>query len=435
MFILTKTHIKKVTLKSFGCKLNSSESLNIERQIEDHNLQLSLNDEKADVHLINTCAVNEKAIIEFENYIHKVKKYNPNTKIIAFGCFAENDPNKVTEFEEVDLVLQNIRNKDIYSYINKVNYFKNKISDLEVDADKVVSNNLFSSKINQQSKLKNECDYYCSYCKFSVCQENNKLKTDSKILISAQKIADAGVIELVLSNLDGDTISSSGEKGIIELLKKLENIDGFKRIRLSKIEPTLLTDELIDFIAQSEKVLPYFHINIRSGSRRMLKSMNVNYKREQVAKIIETIHEKISDAKIGLDIFTYNNNESNWDFKRSLKFLNNINFAFLQLIPFDNKEEIKEKNKIQFSERMKILKNLHHNNKITFQRQNLNTLKSVLFSPKQNDGYILGLTNNYLRVKAKYLPELKNSLCNAKLISVDSDDIIICEPALHGNCK
>jgi len=295
----------KIAFKTIGCKLSFADTAGLAREIEEHGFEQVMYKEEADIYVINSCFASDKAESKFRLMIEDLKLQRPNAKIVVFGCYAEQNPDKIASFKEVDMVLGNIQKSDIYNFLKNLNNYPNKLVVTQSEWDKIINNNLFipsDIKPRPVVKISEGCDYFCSYCKLSVKRDIHPGKSIKEIKESVNELVKSGVKEIVINGFENPEFRKTGKLKLVELLSKLEKIKGLERIRLAAIEPDLVSNELIEYVANSKKVLPYFHLNIHSLSNRILRGMDKSYRKKDIIRILNKINAEIYDVRVGLDI-------------------------------------------------------------------------------------------------------------------------------------
>jgi len=422
--------MRRVAFYTLGCKLNFSETSTIARMFENRGYQKVEFLDKPDIFVINTCSVTENADKKCRKVVREALSISNNPYIIIIGCYAQLKPGEISEIPGVDAVLgaaEKFRLLDILDDFVKTGKPKLIASEIE---EAVHFNNAYS--INDRTrtflKVQDGCDYSCAFCTIPLARGNSRSDTIENVVANAREIASKGVKEIVLTGVNtGDFGLRSGkrEDRFIDLIRELDKIDEVERIRISSIEPNLLTDEIIDFVASSEKFVPHFHIPLQSGSNRILKLMKRRYLRELYDDRVKRIKDLMPHCCIGVDVIVGFPGETDADFLETYEFLNELDISYLhvftyserpntQAIGFDDVVPSKVREK-----RSKMLRNLSVKKRRYFYQQHLNSELTVLFENDVEDGQMHGFTENYIRVTAKYDPVLVNELKKVRLTSIN----------------
>lgn len=424
----TNPDAPKVAFVTLGCKLNFSETATISRQFTENGYQVVKQNEKADVYVINTCSVTSMAEKKSRQTINKLKKQAPDSKVVAVGCYAQLRGNEIAELPGINLVLGTNEKFKILEYLqedsgeplvhscgtNELNRFDAAFS--------------VSERTRSFLKVQDGCDYFCSYCTIPYARGKSRNDSIENILREASIIAEKGIKEIILTGVNtGDFGKTTGES-FIELLRALETVEGIERFRISSIEPNLLTDEIIAFVATSDKFLPHFHIPLQAGSDNVLKLMRRKYDTSVFVDRIKAVHKKIEDCFIGIDVICGFPGETDDDFKQTYELLEGLNISYLHIFPYSDRPgtlSIKMDNKVQNSiitERTKTLQELSEKKHRMFYEANIRKDKKVLFENRAARGKMIGFTENYLKVEAPYKEELLNSIIICNLNRLENDN-------------
>jgi len=424
----------KVAFFTLGCKLNFAETSTIARSFEDEGFERVNFDQKADIYVINTCSVTEAANKKSRSAIKKAIKTSPTAMIIVVGCYAQLKPQEIAQIEGVDVILCQQDKFKVLDYIKQLEKKENpviqtcSIDDIE-DFDSSYS---FGDRTRSFLKVQDGCDYKCSYCTIPLARGKSRNSPIKKILDQTIEIAEKGIKEIILTGVNiGDFGKSTGET-FFELIQQLDQIQGIERFRISSIEPNLLHDDIIRFVARSQKFVPHFHIPLQSGSNRILALMQRRYKREILANRIAKIKEAMPHAGIGVDVITGFPDETEFDFLDTYTFLNGLDISYLHVFSYSERENTKAieiKNKINPKEIARRSEKLHQLNLIKkeqFIRKHLNTKRPVLFESFNHNGIISGFTDNYIRVQSAYNKDIANKVMLVQLKDlVDTETVTI----------
>jgi len=428
----TKTSVAFYTL---GCKLNFSETSTIARKFIDKGFQRVGFDEKADIYVINTCSVTDNADKRFKTIVKSAYKNNPDAFVIAIGCYAQLKPEEISHVDHVDLVLGIKEKFKVTDYIH--NLQKKEVAD--VHSCEIEEVNSFDSAYSVGDrtraflKIQDGCDYQCTYCTIPMARGISRSDKLDNIIKNAQAIAEKGIKEIVLTGVNiGDY--GKGEDGdkehlhtFYDLVKALDQVEGINRIRISSIEPNLLKNKTIDFVANSQRFVPHFHIPLQSGSNELLKLMKRRYQRELYVERVKEINKLIPDACIGVDVIVGFPGETDELFLETYNFINELEISYLHVFTYSerpNTEAVKMKGVVPKSvrqKRSKMLRGLSVKKRRAFYESQIGKTKTVLFESENKDGFIYGFTENYVKVKTAFRKDLVNSLQQVVLKEIDEE--------------
>ena len=427
----------KVAFKTLGCKLNYSETSSISREFVKKGYEKVSFDDASDIYVINTCSVTQNADKEFKYLVNKVKRKNPNSSVVAIGCYAQLKPKKISEIPGVDLVLGADKKFDILNYLNLEDQENNNIHSCEINSvDFFKSSYSLGDRTRSFLKVQDGCDYKCTYCTIPQARGKSRSGTISEILDNVKHLVASGVKEIVLTGVNiGDygifnTKTKKRETNFYELISNIDLIPDLNRVRISSIEPNLLSDEIIQFVHNSNSFVKHFHIPLQSGSDKILKLMKRRYLKNLYISRINKIKELMPDCCIGVDVIVGFPGETEQEFNETYEFLDALNISYLHVFSYserDNTESLKINHKIPKkirATRSQILRKLSEKKKMNFYKSNINQIRPVLFESKNYDGYIYGYTDNYVRVKTLWSKNLVDNVVDCELINID-DEIIM----------
>ncbi|EJF35549.1 MiaB-like protein [Capnocytophaga sp. oral taxon 335 str. F0486] len=430
--------MKKVAFYTLGCKLNFSETSTIARSFEEEGYQRVDFDEPADIYVINTCSVTENADKQFKQIVRKALKTNPKAFLAAVGCYAQLKPEELASVDGVDLVLGAKEKFNITQYIDDLT--KNNegvVHSCEIsETDFYVGSYSIGDRTRAFLKVQDGCDYKCTYCTIPMARGISRSDTIENIIANAKKISDKGIKEIVLTGVNigdygkGEFGNKKHEHTFLELVQALDKVEGIERLRISSIEPNLIKDETIDFIAQSNSFVPHFHIPLQSGSNEILKKMKRRYLRELYVSRVAKIREVMPDACIGVDVIVGFPGETDERFLETYYFLNDLDISYLHVFTYserDNTEAVLMDGVVPDAvraKRSKMLRGLSAKKRNAFYTSQLGKEKTVLFESDNKQGYIHGFTENYVKVKAPWDPSLVNTLHKVKLTKIDADGMV-----------
>ena len=430
--------MKKVAFYTLGCKLNFAETSTIARSFEEDGYIRVDFDDPADIYVINTCSVTENADKQFKQIVRKALKTNPKAFLAAVGCYAQLKPEELASVDGVDLVLGAKEKFNITQYIDDLT--KNNegvVHSCEIaETDFYVGSYSIGDRTRAFLKVQDGCDYKCTYCTIPMARGISRSDTIENILSNAKKISDKGIKEIVLTGVNigdygkGEFGNKKHEHTFLELVQALDKVEGIERLRISSIEPNLIKDETIDFIAQSNSFVPHFHIPLQSGSNEILKKMKRRYLRELYVSRVAKIREVMPDACIGVDVIVGFPGETDEHFLETYHFLNELDISYLHVFTYserDNTEAVLMDGVVPDevrAKRSKMLRGLSAKKRNAFYESQLGKEKTVLFESDNKHGYIHGFTENYVKVKAPWDPALVNTLHKVKLTKIDVDGMV-----------
>ncbi len=430
---------KKVAFYTLGCKLNYSESSAIGRQFAQAGYQSVTFTDEPDIFVINTCSVTENADKKCKKIVKEALKISPEAYIVVVGCYAQLKPVEIAEIPGVDMVLGAAEKFQIIDHITdltkqpKTLIYNQPVS----EAKEFVTSYSFGDRTRTFLKVQDGCDYSCTFCTIPLARGNSRSDNIENVLKQAAEIAASGVREIVLTGVNlGDFGLQNGERvnKFIDLVKALDEVEGIDRIRISSIEPNLLTDETIEFVATSKRFVPHFHIPLQSGSDKILGLMRRRYKRELYINRVAKIKALMPDCCIGVDVIVGFPGETREDFIDTYNFLNGLDISYLHVFTYSEREntlaaemggEVPGSTR---AERSKMLHILSDKKRRSFYESQLGSTGQVLFEGDIKEGYMHGFTRNYVKVKAKYDPILVNELRTVTLTAIAPDgDVEITE--------
>ena len=423
---------KKVAFYTLGCKLNFSESSAIGRQFNDAGFETVAFTDQADVYLINTCSVTDHADKKCRKVVKEALKHSPNAYIAVVGCYAQLKPKEISEIPGVDIVLGAAEKFMIINYITdltkqeKALIFNQDIS----EAKNFISSYSFGERTRTFLKVQDGCDYTCSFCTIPLARGASRSDTIPHVIEQANEIVTSGVKEIVLTGVNlGDFGIRDGirENKFFDLVQALDQVDGIDRIRISSIEPNLLADEIIEFVSQSNKFVPHFHIPLQSGCNKVLALMRRRYKREVYAERVAKIKTLMPDCCIGVDVIVGFPGETQEDFLDTYNFLNELDVSYLHVFTYSERENTaaaEMKGAVPGAlraERSKMLHILSEKKRRAFYQTQVGKSSQVLFEADHKNGFMHGFSRNYVKVKAPYDPLLINDIKQVKFENIASD--------------
>ena len=430
--------MKSVALHTLGCKLNYSETSTLAKQFEDKGMKLSNYGEKSDIFVLNTCSVTDNADKECRQIIRSVLRNNPETYVIVTGCYAQLQPGEIAGIEGVDLILGSKEKLRLFEYLEDVEspscIFKepeSKIFVSEVGGKDDEIKGAFSADIDSRTraflKIQDGCDYGCSFCTIPMARGVSRSLPLNEVVDNAKKIIDSGYKEIILTGVNtGDYryIAEGKTNKLIDVLLELEKLE-IERVRISSIEPNLLTDEVISLVKSSDKICNHFHIPLQSGDADILKLMRRRYNLGFFRELIEKVNIEIPDVGVGIDVIIGFPGETDENFKNTYDFLNSLQISYLHVFSYSERKNtlaVTMPGKVDIAkrkQRSETLRNLSAKKKYDFYSRFVGTKQKVLFENRvMNSGgkdYIEGWTNNYVRVRINNDVSLQNGISEVVL--------------------
>ncbi|MEO0058792.1 MAG: Threonylcarbamoyladenosine tRNA methylthiotransferase MtaB [Bacteroidota bacterium] len=477
---------KKVAFYTLGCKLNFSETSTIARDFINQGFEKVDFEHFADIYVINTCSVTENADKQFKQIVRKALKINDQAFVAAVGCYAQLKPEELAAVDGVDLVLGATEKFKITSYINDLlgdhersrlgHPERSQLGDHErsrlghpersrlghpersrlghpersrgtaqihaceiSEADFYVGSYSIGDRTRAFLKVQDGCDYKCTYCTIPLARGISRSDALENVLQNAKEISAQGIKEIVLTGVNigdygkGEFGNKKHEHTFLDLVKALDEVDGIERLRISSIEPNLLKNETIEFVATSRTFVPHFHIPLQSGSNEILAKMKRRYQLEVYVERVNKIREVMPDACIGVDVIVGFPGESDENFLETYHFLNDLDISYLHVFTYserENTEAATMPNPVAINirnKRSKMLRGLSVKKRRAFYESQIGKTKTVLFETENKEGYIHGFTENYVKIRIPWNPELANTLQPIKLTNIDDDGCVRAE--------
>ncbi|MGI8598055.1 MAG: tRNA (N(6)-L-threonylcarbamoyladenosine(37)-C(2))-methylthiotransferase MtaB [Chitinophagaceae bacterium] len=420
---------RTVAFHTLGCKLNFSETSTLSRQLEKDGFAKKDFTEDADVYVINTCSVTDNADKECRQLVRRIQRRSPQSLVVITGCYAQLKPKEIASIPGVDLVLGAAEKFNLASHLAELTKGDSaKISSCDIED---VSGFNSSWSVNDRTrtflKVQDGCDYTCSFCTIPMARGKSRSDSIQNVVQKAEMLAANGVKEIVLTGVNlgdfgkGTEVGKTIEESFYELMQQLENVNGIERFRISSIEPNLLTSEIIDFVAQSNKFMPHFHIPLQSGSNDILGLMRRRYKRELYAERVQQIKQLMPHCAIGVDVIVGFPSESEHHFKETYDFLHTLDISYLHVFTYserDNTRALEIKPVVPIAirhERNKALRNLSYMKMQHFTEQNRGQKRKVLFEDFDKHGMMEGYTDNYIRISTPYRQQWANQIIKWQL--------------------
>ena len=413
---------------TLGCKLNFSETSTIARDLEEVGFARIEFEKGADIYIINTCSVTDQADKKCRNIVRKALKYNPNAFIVVIGCYAQLKPKEISSINGVDLVLGAQEKFKISDYLSKID----KNSSTVVMNKHIKHVNEFypgysqGDRVRSFFKVQDGCNYFCSFCTIPLARGKSRSGSVKQTILKAKELANSEVKEVVLTGVNIGDFGNGTNENFYDLIKELDKIENIDRFRISSIEPDLLSDQIIEFVHNSNKFVPHFHIPLQSGSDQLLKSMRRRYDTKLYSDKIEKIKNLMPNACIGVDVIVGYPGETDEEFNKTMNFLKSLPISYLHVFTYSERANttaprmgkvvpMEERRK-----RSKQLRILSLKLKQKFYQEQIGSQEKVLLETKE-DNSIYGFTENYIKVKISGEMELKNNIVNVKLKELNSD--------------
>lgn len=423
---------KKVALYTLGCKLNFSETSTVARMFEEEGFaRVDFND-SPDVFVINTCSVTENADKKCKQLVKKALKINPDAFVAIIGCYAQLKPEEIAQIYGVDMVLGASEKFKIVEHFQNIEKKETAV----VFASKIKEVNEFVPSYSKGDrtrsflKIQDGCDYFCTFCTIPLARGKSRNHSVAETVKVAKEVALTAAKEVILTGVNiGDFGQGEGEN-FFDLIQELDKIEGIERYRISSIEPNLLSSEIIEFVAKSDKFMPHFHIPLQSGSNKILKAMRRKYERELYVERVQLIKELMPHACIGVDVIIGFPGETEEDFLETYNFLNELDVSYLHVFTYSERKNttaIKMDGVVPKSERSKRSKMLHilsDKKRRFFYEQHMGKTYNVLFESEQHEAFLNGFTDNYVKVKVPFSADLQNQIKTVTLKDVDLDGVV-----------
>jgi threonylcarbamoyladenosine tRNA methylthiotransferase MtaB len=430
---------RTVAFHTLGCKLNFSETSTLLRMLEGEGFKKKEFDELADVYVINTCSVTANADKECRQLVRRIQRKAPESFVVITGCYAQLKPKEISEIPGVDLVLGAAEKFNLVNHIKELSKGDPaKICSCDIgEISDFHSSHSIHDRTRTFLKVQDGCDYTCSFCTIPLARGKSRSDSIDHVIKNVEHLASQGVKEIVLTGVNlGDfrgSLRASPKQGgsgqslyerkenFFELIKELENVKGIQRYRISSIEPNLLTNEIIEFVANSDKFMPHFHIPLQSGSNRILGLMRRRYRRELYADRVHLIKTLMPHCCIGVDVIVGFPSETDADFKETFDFLHSLDISYLHVFTYserDNTQALSIKPVVPINvrhERNKTLRNLSYMKMQYFTEQHIGQVRKVLFEANKKNAMMEGFTDNYIKITSPYRAEWQNKIVDWKI--------------------
>ena len=425
---------RKVSFYTLGCKLNFSESSTLARSFEEAGYARVDFDAEPDVFVINTCSVTENADKKCKQLVRKAKEINPNGYVAIVGCYAQLKPEEIAKIPGVNMVLGANEKFKLLEEVEANLEKETQVVKHESIKHALTFNPSFSAGDRTRSflKIQDGCDYFCTFCTIPLARGKSRNASIESTIKEAKKLVDTPVREVVLTGVNIGDFGRYNDETFGDLVKELDTLEGIDRIRISSIEPNLLTTEIIDFVSTSKRFVPHFHVPLQSGSPDILKAMRRRYKRDVYSDRVEKIKSIMPHCCIGVDVIVGFPGETEELFMETYNFINELDVSYLHVFTYserDNTHAVELGGVVSSQDRAKRSKMLHilsDKKRRAFYEQNIGKDATVLFETERDGDVMYGFTENYVKVKTPYNEALANQIVNVKLSEVDRDGIMKC---------
>lgn len=424
---------KKVAFYTLGCKLNFSETSTISRLFEDAGFAKVDMSEGPDIFVLNTCSVTENADKKCKQLVKKVMKTNPDTFVIVVGCYAQLKPEEIAKIPGVDIVLGANEKFNVLEHLENLEKQEQaKVAYENIKNTKeFVPSFSYGDRTRSFLKIQDGCDYFCTFCTIPLARGKSRNASIQETIDEAKKIAETEIKEVVLTGVNIGDFGQGGEENFFGLVQELDKVEGIDRFRISSIEPNLLTNEIIEFcLNRSQRFVPHFHIPLQSGSNKLLKAMRRKYERELYADRVAKIKELNPQTCIGVDVIVGFPGETDDEFMETYNFLTELDISYLHVFTYSERakttaikmDEVVPMDKRK--ERSRMLHILSEKKKRAFYESVVGNTGRVLVEAEEENGYMNGFTENYVKVKLPYNPDLANTFIDVTLSEIDRDGIM-----------
>lgn len=416
--------MKSVAFHTLGCKLNFSETSTLSRTLEAEGFLKKDFEEEADVYVINTCSVTENADKECRQLVRRIQRRTPEALVVITGCYAQLKPKEIAEIEGVDLVLGAAEKFNIAEHLRELSKGDSaKICSCEIeDVEGFHASYSINDRTRTFLKVQDGCDYNCSFCTIPLARGHSRSDSIEGVLQNVAELSQTGAKEIVLTGINlgdfgkGTNGGKKREESFFELIQRLDETEGIDRYRISSIEPNLLSNEIIEFVAGSKRFMPHFHIPLQSGSNEVLGGMRRRYRKELYADRIARIKELMPHCCIGVDVIVGFPGETEALFQETFEFLHQLDVSYFHVFTYSERANtlaIDMEDAVPMHirhERNKILRNLSYQKMQYFTQQQVGTKRKVLFESAQKNGMMEGFTDNYIKIKTPYREEWVNEI-------------------------
>ena len=421
-----------IAFYTLGCKLNFSETSTIGRQAREQGFEVVDFKDAADIYVINTCSVTENADKKCKRTVKEAKKANPDSSVVVIGCYAQLKPQEIIDIDGVDMVLGAAEKFNLMQHLEKIKEERNVVLNRNIkETREFVPGYSFGDRTRSFLKVQDGCDYFCTFCTIPLARGKSRSNTVEETIKVAQEVAQTAVKEVVLTGVNIGDFGVDTDESFYDLIVELDKVEGVDRFRISSIEPNLLENRIIDFVAQSERFVPHFHVPLQSGSDELLKKMRRKYLRDLYSDRVARIKQTMPHACIGVDVIVGFPGETDEHFEETYNFIRDMDVSYLHVFPYSARanttarkmdDQVPQQVKNERAQRLRILSN---KKKMAFYTEHLGTVRTALMEAENKDGFMYGFTENYVKVRLPFDAQKINEQIQVELKSIADDGTVV----------
>jgi len=421
-----------IAFYTLGCKLNFSETSTIGRQAREQGFEVVDFKDAADIYVINTCSVTENADKKCKRTVKEAKKANPDSSVVVIGCYAQLKPQEIIDIDGVDMVLGAAEKFNLMQHLEKIKEERNVVLNRNIkETREFVPGYSFGDRTRSFLKVQDGCDYFCTFCTIPLARGKSRSNTVEETIKVAQEVAQTAVKEVVLTGVNIGDFGVDTDESFYDLIVELDKVEGVDRFRISSIEPNLLENRIIDFVAQSERFVPHFHVPLQSGSDELLKKMRRKYLRDLYSDRVARIKQTMPHACIGVDVIVGFPGETDEHFEETYNFIRDMDVSYLHVFPYSARanttarkmdDQVPQQVKNERAQRLRILSN---KKKMAFYTEHLGTVRTALMEAENKDGFMYGFTENYVKVRLPFDAHKINEQILVELKSIADDGTVV----------
>jgi threonylcarbamoyladenosine tRNA methylthiotransferase MtaB len=423
--------VSSIAFYTLGCKLNFSETSTIGRQAKKDGFTVLDFSEQADIYVINTCSVTENADKKCKRVVKEAKKRNPSSSVIVIGCYAQLKPQEIIDIDGVDMVLGAAEKFNLMEHVSKIRENQKLVFNANIkETDVFIPGFSVGDRTRSFLKVQDGCDYFCSFCTIPLARGKSRSNDIAETLKVANEVAATEVKEVVLTGVNIGDFGIDTDESFYDLVVSLDEVEGIDRFRISSIEPNLLEDRIIEFVGQSKRFVPHFHVPLQSGNDEILQKMRRKYLSDLYVDRVAAIKTAMPHACIGVDVIVGFPGETKAHFLDTYNFLNELDVSYLHVFPYSERANTTAKklagkvSKAEKTERAEMLRILSQKKRMAFYQNHLGESRTVLFEGENKDGMMYGFTDNYIKVSVPFDPILVNQLVEVELDSIKHDGVV-----------
>ena len=421
-----------IAFYTLGCKLNFSETSTIGRQAREQGFEVVDFKDAADIYVINTCSVTENADKKCKRTVKEAKKANPDSSVVVIGCYAQLKPQEIIDIDGVDMVLGAAEKFNLMQHLEKIKEERNVVLNRNIkETREFVPGYSFGDRTRSFLKVQDGCDYFCTFCTIPLARGKSRSNTVEETIKVALEVAQTAVKEVVLTGVNIGDFGVDTDETFYDLIVELDKVEGVDRFRISSIEPNLLENRIIDFVAQSERFVPHFHVPLQSGSDELLKKMRRKYLRDLYSDRVARIKQTMPHACIGVDVIVGFPGETDEHFEETYNFIRDMDVSYLHVFPYSARanttarkmdDQVPQQVKNERAQRLRILSN---KKKMAFYTEHLGTVRTALMEAENKDGFMYGFTENYVKVRLPFDAQKINEQIQVELKSIADDGTVV----------